>query len=253
MKPKINQKFINRDMLKYLAVIPMVIGHFCGYLSDGMLYKDMNLATFILMQMSLFAPPIFFFFITEGFRYTRSRKKYAIRLLLFAFINQVPFCLANYGTLLITDFFLSLNIIFTLFLGLVSIVVWESKLKILPRILLIVLLDTVTYLLVSEWMIFGIPIMLGFHIFRDTPKRRFLWFLSMITLHELILGILNFSGWFYTGLSTLITFGAMMLAYYLIFNHYNGEKGKHPEFAKWFFYILYPVHLLVIYIVLYII
>ena len=249
MKPKIDHKFINRDMLKYLAVIPMVIGHFCGYLSEEILYKDMNLAVFVLMQMSLFAPPIFFFFITEGFRYTRSRKKYAIRLLWFAFINQVPFCLANHGTLLTTDLFLNLNIIFTLFFGLISIMIWETKLNIFIRIPLIVLLDILTFILSAEWMIFGIPIMLGFHIFRDTPKRRFLWFLSMITLHELMQGIFSFSGWFYTGLSALITFVAMMLAYYLLFNHYNGEKGKHPEFAKWFFYILYPVHLWLIYIV----
>lgn len=249
MKPKIDHKFINRDMLKYLAVIPMVIGHFCGYLSEEILYKDMNLAVFVLMQMSLFAPPIFFFFITEGFRYTRSRKKYAIRLLLFAFINQVPFCLANHGTLLTTDLFLNLNIVFTLFFGLISIMIWETKLNIFIRIPLIVLLDILTFILSAEWMIFGIPIMLGFHIFRDTPKRRFLWFLSMITLHELMQSIFSFSGWFYTGLSALITFVAMMLAYYLLFNHYNGEKGKHPEFAKWFFYILYPVHLWLIYIV----
>jgi hypothetical protein len=30
---------------------------------------------------------------------------------------------------------------------------------------------------------------------------------------------------------------------------YNGKKGKHPNFAKWFFYIFYPLHYLRIFIV----
>ena len=253
MIPKINKISVDRDMIKYLAVIPMVIGHFCGYLSEDMLYKDMHPAVYVLMQMSLFAPPVFFFFISEGFRYTRSRKKYAVRLLIFAFINQAPFCLANYGTLLTKEIFLNLNIIFTLLLGLISIMIWETKLKTAPRIILIVLLDALTFILTSEWMIFGIPIILGFHIFRDRPKERFIWFLSMVTMQEIMIAVLGFSGWFYTLLGTFITFASMMAAYYVIFHCYSGEKGKHPAFAKWFFYIIYPVHLWVIYMVLYVI
>ena len=31
---------------------------------------------------------------------------------------------------------------------------------------------------------------------------------------------------------------------------YNGKKGKHPVFAKWFFYIVYPLHFTVIYILI---
>ncbi|MBQ4225010.1 MAG: hypothetical protein II664_01705 [Oscillospiraceae bacterium] len=253
MISKIKKISVDRDMIKYLAVIPMVIGHFCGYLSNDMLYKDMHPAVYVLMQTALFAPPVFFFFISEGFRYTRSRKKYAVRLLIFALINQVPFCLANYGTLLTTEFFLNLNIIFTLLLGLISIMIWETKLKTAPRIILIVLLDALTFVLTSEWMIFGIPIILGFHIFRDRPKERFIWFLSMVTMQEIMIAVFGFSGWFYTLLGTFITFASMMAAYYVIFHCYSGEKGKHPAFAKWFFYIIYPVHLWVIYIVLYVI
>ena len=31
------------------------------------------------------------FFLVEGYRYTHSRKKYALRLLIFALISQVPY------------------------------------------------------------------------------------------------------------------------------------------------------------------
>jgi hypothetical protein len=39
-----------------------------------------------------------------------------------------------------------------------------------------------------------------------------------------------------------------LFAYFLMVTCYNGKKGKHPKIAKWFFYIFYPLHLIVIYI-----
>ena len=35
-------------------------------------------------------------------------------------------------------------------------------------------------------------------------------------------------------------------AYVIMTVFYNGKKGKHPVFSKWFFYIFYPAHVLVI-------
>lgn len=220
---------------------------------------------FVLMNMAMFAPPIFFFFIAEGFHYTRSRKKYAIRLLLFAIINQIPYRLL-YSVPLLTkdssfswnkvfkllteDLFLDCNIIFTLFLGLVCLMIWESRLKLPLRIIFVVLLDILTVRIFSEWMIFGIPLIFGFHIFRDKPKPRFIWFSSMILTHSLIEGIFSFSGWFWTLSGSIIRLFSSFLAYYLITNHYSGEKGRHPKFAKWFFYIFYPAHLWAIFIIM---
>ena len=31
---------------------------------------------------------------------------------------------------------------------------------------------------------------------------------------------------------------------------YNGKKGRHPVFAKWFFYAFYPLHYLVIWLMI---
>lgn len=69
-------KVINSDMMKYIAVIPMAIGHFMSYMYSAGVITDMTWWVKILTYCSLFAPIIFFFFITEGFKYTRSKKKF---------------------------------------------------------------------------------------------------------------------------------------------------------------------------------
>ena len=43
---------------------------------------------------------------------------------------------------------------------------------------------------------------------------------------------------------------SMFASYFFRTTFYNGKKGKHPVFAKWFFYIVYPLHFIVIYIII---
>ncbi len=248
-KHRIQFSIINRDAIKFLAIIPMTIGHFCSYLAGETLYQDMSPAVFLLIQLSLFAPPIFFFCITEGFRYTRSRKKYALRLLLFAVITQIPFVLANEGTLLTWAFFRPLNIIFTLLIGLLALMVSDSKLKKWQKIVLIILLDAATLLLFSEWMIFGIPLMLVLCHLKEQPKKRFLAFIAIVLAMQTTSAILSFSGWWWTSAVFVLQTLSCLAAYFVIDKCYNGEKGKHPAFTKWFFYAFYPAHLLGIYAV----
>ena len=250
MEEKSRLKIFDRDTIKYIALIPMFLGHLLSYIRDPADVSSKPLWYTFIEQTALFAPPVFFFFITDGFRYTRSKKKYALRLLIFALVTQIPFTLANHGTLLTGELFLNWNIIFTLFLALLSLMVWESGKKLPLRIALIVLLDGVTFMLTSEWMIFGILTILGLHIFREKPKVRLIWFTVCVFAVEMISNGILFPFWLFWRFPAF-TFGMMflMLAYFVMTKCYNGQKGKHPVFAKWFFYIFYPAHLLVIWIV----
>lgn len=238
-------RFIDRDAIKYIAAIPMIIGHFVGYFIAGEILEN-NTLTEILAATALFAPPIFFFSITDGYKYTSSKKKYALRLLIFAVITQIPFALVNFGTIFTFEALISLNVFFTLFAGLIAIIVWESKANLAVRIIGIILIDGITYHLGCEWMIFGVPIILGLHIFENSPKIRF----ALFTVCIILIQFMTYGMTIYVFLIPGFIAGTLSLlaGYFFRTVFYNGKKGKHPTFSKWFFYIVYPAHLAAIFI-----
>ena len=68
----------------------------------------------VMVDVGYFTAITMCYFLVEGYGYTRSKEKYGKRLLLFALISEIPFCLAftEEGTIS----FVSMNMLFTLFL-----------------------------------------------------------------------------------------------------------------------------------------
>ena len=69
------------------------------------------------------ALPIFIFLMSEGFKYTRSKPKYLLRLLIFAIISEIPYNLADAKRFW---FPLEQNILFTLFMSLLNLYIIEK-------------------------------------------------------------------------------------------------------------------------------
>lgn len=235
---KHNLKFISRDMLKFIALIAMVTGHFLIYtVSELKAFGIPQPFLTWVMSAQFIAPPIFMFFITEGFQYTRSKSKYAIRLLIFALLSQIPFILCEKMALSFRLFFSQWNVIFGLLAGLISLIIIESELKLPLKALIIAAFMTAGNLLNIQWGgVYGLLFILTFYIFRERPAIR----MGVYTVITLIYSQLY--------LSVMVP---MLLAGILITFFYNGEKGKYPNFSKYFMYIIYPLHYWIIYIVKY--
>lgn len=241
-------KIINRDMMKYIAVFIMFWGHLFAWSArirypETYLYDVMPMWQQLLSHLSLFCPPVMFFFVTDGYKYSRDRKKYALRLLIFAAVTQVFEVFVFFK---IEGW--SGNVMFTLLFGLLEIMVWESKLKKWQRIALIILLIALDAFPVgSVWAIFGDLFILFLHIFRDKPKARFISFLSVALAWKLVSIVASLDGDIPVMLlNNLLDLIPVMLAYFCMTVLYSGKKGRHPVFAKWFFYAFYPLHYLVI-------
>lgn len=218
---------MNRNHLKIIAVISMIIDHVGAFLVDNNL---------IMRTIGRLAFPIFAFFIAEGLRYTRSWKKYVLYLLGFALISQIPYALLH--------IWWQLNILFTFLISILCIFLLKHfKENSTLYTVLLVLIGT--FVLLSQpfglidYGFLGVLLVIAFYFIRDGKIRLAAGtsILCLMALREFAL-----SGYVLSG---LIQFAALLSVVLLAF--YNGQKGRAN--LKWLFYITYPTHLLVIYII----
>ncbi len=97
--------------IKLIAIVAMTFDHV------GAVFFPMEDWFRIIGRMTM---PIMCYFIAEGYFYTKNKKKYAMRLLGFAILSQIPYqlCFANHG--------IGGNVFWTLLLGMLSIWSFES-------------------------------------------------------------------------------------------------------------------------------
>ena len=86
----IAKKWLNSNQLKLIAIIAMTIDHLTWVIWPGYQTGWPQLALHCVGRITA---PIMWFFIAEGYHYTHSFKKYALRLLLFAVISHFAYTL----------------------------------------------------------------------------------------------------------------------------------------------------------------
>ncbi|MDY3917724.1 MAG: TraX family protein [Candidatus Limivivens sp.] len=218
--------------LKLIAILTMLIDHIGsaivekGILKLPMVTGDPDLLSFwnqtdrCMRAIGRLAFPIFCFLLVEGFIYTRDIKKYAGRLFLFALLSEFPFDLALKQGLFVPT---SQNVYFTLLIGLLVMAgaSWcEQRRKPFLSILVFLAGMLAAYLLKTDYSYKGILLIIVLYVFRF---ERFL---------QCVGGAIAIS-WELTG----------PLAFLPIW-FYNGKRGRIS--LKYFFYAFYPVHLLIL-------
>lgn len=233
-------RILNRDIIKYIAMFTMLLNHIAQ-----VLLKPGTVIYELFVGIGYFTAITMLYFLVEGYEYTRSRGKYALRLLIFAIISEVPFCLAFTKGNLIE--YVGINMIGTLLLCYILIVICDKcKVKMLwiiaTFIAMIISLD-------FDWAIFAPVFTLLFICSKKSNKRLMLSYVVAIAFFLLILsvGIDTSQPTKELLLDVAPKVTSMILSGVCIVWLYNGkrmEKGK--NFSKWFFYLFYPVHLLIL-------
>ncbi len=116
---------LNRIRSNTLQCLPC-----CSIMLQIIFLQPGTFACEALKDIGYFTAPVMCWFLVEGYRYTRSVKKYAGRLLIFAVISQLPYYLAFARNHLAPWY--TLNMIFTLFLCL-CLMIAEEKYQIRER------------------------------------------------------------------------------------------------------------------------
>lgn len=183
----------------------------------------------LLRIIGRLAFPIYCFLLAEGFFYTSSRGRYALRLFLFSLLSEWPFDLA-FGRM--GDPFQKQNVYFTLLLGLFTLWGCDLVRKHHPFLCLPVGAAgcAAAWLLQCDYRHYGILFILIFSLLRRNRVAS----LSCFFLSNVGYALLAPSTVQYAGGLAVLPLGL-----------YNGQRG--PRFPKYVFYAFYPVHLLLLY------
>ena len=228
-------KKLNSNHLKVIAIIAMTIDHIADLIYPGM---PNNIIPIILHIIGRLTAPIMFFFICEGFYYTKNLKKYILRLFIFAIISHFAYCFA-FGINFIpfsSGIFNQTSIMWSLAWSVVALYIAnKTNLKEWQKWILIMLINVITFS--SDWSCIAVMAILFMYPNRGNLKKQFISMSFWICIYAII------SYLFVSKTYGLITL-AVALAYPLL-NIYNGKKGK-MNWMKWFFYLYYPLHLVII-------
>ena len=238
-------KGLSGSTLKWIAIITMLIDHIGAAIiypilfQDGMMTVTTDHTLYITYQVmrsiGRVAFPIFCFLLVEGFFHTRDKIKYAIRLGIFALISEVPFDLAFYQHFPANE---HQNVFFTLLIGLLMLIGLQYlRDQVFPKftkgknwfafvsqVAVLFVACIIAQLLCTDYGMWGIIAIFGMYVLRFNRT----WLCIILAF-------------FFAGFEGIYpAFGFIPI--YL----YNGSRGIK---MKYFFYIFYPAHLLILYLI----
>ena len=249
---------ISGSTLKLIAVITMLIDH-AGAVILGRMLWDKGVMTvlngsdpqallawmnehgnlfwiYTLMRMiGRVAFPIFIFLMVEGLSRTSNRWKYLGRMGAFALISEIPFNLALTGQIWSTEY---QSVYFTLSIGLLAMIICdtlEERLRAYQKSLvrigywMLVVLITVAAAVLAEFLqtdygAIGIVCIMVIYITRRKKIAQTIGG-ALVFIWEVTAPLAFIPVWFY-----------------------NGKRGLK---LKYLFYIFYPAHLLILYLIIY--
>lgn len=237
-------QFLNSNTLRLVAVLLMISDHvWATTMSFG------NWMTYI----GRMAFPIFAFQIAEGFIHTKDFKKYALRLLAFGLVSEIPFNLF-YSSRWFNPY--HQNVMFTLLLGLLAIRVIDNLKKdisaknIGKSVLWLLLIGIGGTLGFVDYGFLGVLTVVMFYLCRGYRFTPILQLIGMI-----LINIVFFEGqvFIFEVFGKTLEIPSQGFAVFALIPIwlYNGKKGKSSKALQYGFYAFYPVHMLILYLIKY--
>lgn len=241
---------ITMNAVKCAAVIAMTIDHI------AFAFVPFGTPLYILMRfIGRLTAPIMFFAAVEGFRYTHNVNRYMFRLAVFALVSWVPYLYFFYGGDLTAGSPFRPSVIFTIFLGVAAIRVRRSHAIHSTELKIVLITGLVLLAIPADWGVTGVLIILAMDCLRACFSLQMtvyaiivLFGLNVMELvSQPILSLahqgevlINPESW----LMAFINAGAFLPIGLL--SCYKGQHGRKTWLSKWFFYIYYPAHLIVL-------
>lgn len=241
---------LNINQLKLIAAVSMLIDHI-----GCILFPFFD----VFRIVGRLAFPIFAFCIAEGVRYTKNRLRYLLTIGGCAVVFQLVFIIATGGNVI--------NIFGTFTLSICLCYLFDKTKNrkfggFLIFLLAVFAVYTLTRFVPFDYGFVGVLLPLSAYVFegqsvKDRVKADANGETPVLTLEKQEIPVNNVGKWakllcFTLTLATLSALGGWNIQYYSllavpILSLYNGQYGSKK--FKWWFYIFYPAHLCLIYLI----
>lgn len=213
---------LNNTGLKLIALVSMIIDHTCI-----VLFARNPAAAAVRMSIGRIAMPLYVFLICEGFHYTRNRFRYGRNLLIFALVSEPVYDLARYGKLEFSD----QNVLFTMFLGLLLLCVLDRLERYFNPL----------YFAAAVAGFMG----LSWALHCDYEYAAMLVFAAFYMLRRQHVLLRDAAG---CAILTAVYSEPAAFLSMIPLAFYNGKRGRVKGRVKYLFYVAYPAHLMVLWI-----
>lgn len=224
---------LNSNQIKTIAITAMTIDHLTWLFYPGC----QKIWWVILLHMvGRLTAPIMWFFMAEGFHYTKNVKRYIFRLFVFAIVSHFAYNFAGGIPFIPSGMFNMTSVMWSLAWSVVIMLIFTTdKLQQWIKIVLTILICLITF--PSDWSTIATMCPVYLYLNRNNFKKQaftiFIWSLMYSIIYfifiDKIYGIIQ--------MCTLLSLP--------ILKQYNGKRGNYSG-MKWFFYLYYPAHLFAI-------
>ena len=227
-----NKFEIDSFILKIIAICAMTFNHIANVFGEA-LPMGFRVPFYAIGGLTF---PIMAFSIVEGYHKTSNVKKYMLRILIFGLIALFPFFWAiGY----------SLNVLFTLLLGLVCLYLRDHMKN--KNVFWLCFAGIVIFTILCDWALLGVSLIMAFGTVKGEKRRIILPVIAVSVAGIAItssLAILNNTGYIQILLDAC--FFLVCLGVIPLLMSYHGKRGYSPRSLRYLFYIYYPVHLAVL-------
>lgn len=221
---------MNRNVLKIIALITMIIDHIGMFIFPEIIWFR------VVGRVSF---PIYAFFIAQGMHYSKNKQRYMLTLFIFGVLAQLPY-------MFLVGSVYRLNIMFTFIFAGISIMLVNKLLEkhdfltisiLVVQFMLVIVLSSQGCI---DYGLFGIVLIMIFYYARNTKSIYIIASIILIIAHTMSNAIVV--GYDINGLLQIFSLVGIGLI-----GAYNNNKGKLN--LKYFFYVIYPLHLYILWFI----
>lgn len=222
------ERGISQEGLKILACLTMLADH------AGMVLFPRQMGFRMIGRLAF---PIFCFLLTEGAHYTKNPARYALRLAVGALLSELPFDLACSGG---WDWE-SQSVMLTLLIGFLMLVCMKRTESLPLRVLMVIPFAALAEACQTDYGASGIVLIGIFALTRRAASwlRTLLVFAGLLLVPSIRITVLG------------VRFPMELLGIFAMVPilFYSGKKRSYSKPLQWAFYLFYPVHLTLLWLI----